>query len=176
MGLFRNIKRKKLRDTLLTEGKLEQYKTKFNLQLKRLDETLKNLKIEVKESFDKGHAYEAKLAVYQFMQVEKMKNNVLKLKTILDKSNLKLDHQKITQEFIDSLNQFKDSLKSNAGSKRKERRAVKTHGKEALKVEDQLSWIDKRIDKIDKKEDKKQNITDKSLDAINVEDFLNGHE
>jgi hypothetical protein len=43
-------------------------------------------------------------------------------------------------------------------------------------LDSQLEWIDKKVEKVDKSMDRKENISDKSLAQIDVEAYINAHE
>jgi len=176
MGLFRNRRRNKLKQKLIAEGKLNQFRTKFKTQINQLETQLSQIKKNVQKAHEAKNDYEAKMFVYQYNETNDLKKSVLKLLTILEKAELKKDSQEIYQEFVDQLEQFKNQFKANKESPRKNRRIVRKYRKEAKSLDHQLDWIDKTITRIDRKEDRKENISDKSVNKIDVEAFLSSHE
>lgn len=176
MGWLRKRKHNKLREQLLTEGKLSQYKDKFKRQIKHLDERIRLLDADAKKAYDSNSMDEAKIIIHEIQSVKEMKANIQKLYATLEKASLKKESQSFYHDFVAQLEDFRTAFKDDRGAKRKEKRSVKRYKREVRSVSSHLDWIDSKIEKLDKSMDKKQNLTDASLANIDVEAYFNGHE
>ena len=176
MGWLRNRRRNHLKNDLIQEGKLNQYATKFQRQIKQLDEQIRVFDLKAKEAFEKNEDTETRMNIYQVRELKKLKTDIQKLLTFLQKAAVKKDAQDIYQEFLTQLDQFKEAYRSDKGKKRKERRTVRKYKREVGALDSQLEWIDKKVEKTDKSMDRKENITEKSLAKIDVEAYMNSHE
>lgn len=176
MGWLRKRRRNHLKNELLQEGKLNQYATKFERQIKRLDDQIRVFDVKAKDAYTAKDDYETRMNIYQVRELKKLRADIQKLLTFLQKAAVKKDAQDMYQEFLHQLDQFKDAYRSDKGKKRKERRTVRKYKREVGSLDSQLEWIDKKVDKVDKSMDRKENITDKSLAQIDVEAYMNDHE
>lgn len=176
MGWLRKRRHNKLKEQLLTAGKLDQYKDKFKRQIKQLDERVRLLDKDAQAAYASKAMDEAKIIIHEIQSVKEMKTNIQKLYATLEKASLKKESQSFYHDFVAQLEDFRNAFKDDRGSKRKEKRSVKRYKKEVSSVSSHLEWIDKRIEKLDKSMDKKQNLTDASLANIDVEAYFNDHE
>ncbi len=176
MGWLRNKRRNKLKEQLIKEGKLEQFRTKFKHQIKNIDDHIRVFDNHVKEAHSKRNDHEARLAIYQINEAQKLRNSILTLLATLEKAALQKDSQEIYEEFLFQLGQFKDAFKEDKTKKRKVRRVVKRYKKEVTQLDSQLDWIDRKVERIDKSLDRKENISEKSLATIDVESYLKSNE
>ena len=176
MGWLRKRRHNKLKDQLLSEGKLDQYKDKFKRQLKHLDERIRLLDKEALKAYEAKSMDDAKIIIHEIQAVKEMKTNIQKLYATLEKASLKKESQSFYHDFVSQLEDFRNAFKDDRGAKRKEKRTVKRYKKEVSSVSSHLEWIDTRIEKLDKSLDKKQNLTDASLANIDVEAYFKSHE
>ena len=176
MGWLRKRRRNHLKNELLQEGKLNQYATKFERQIKRIDDQIRVFDSKAKAAYEAKNDQEARLNIYQVRELNKLRDDIQKLLTFLQKAAVKKDAQDIYQEFLTQLDQFRDAYRSDKGKKRKERRSVRKYKREVGALDSQLEWIDKKVEKVDKSMDRKENISDKSLAQIDVEAYIHAHE
>lgn len=176
MGWLRKRRRNHLKKELLQEGKLNQYATKFERQIKRIDDQIRVFDVKAKEAYQASDDTETRMNIYQVRELKKLRADIQKLLTFLQKAAVKKDAQDIYQEFLTQLDQFKDAYRSDKGKKRKERRSVRKYKREVGALDSQLEWIDKKVEKVDKSMDRKENLSEKSLAAIDVEAYMNDHE
>ena len=172
MGWLRNRRRNKLKEALIQEGKLNQFQHKFTHQIKTLDERLRVLKTKAKEAHDQKDDYETRLRIHQHQETQAIKENVQKLLATLEKAALTKENQDVYDEFITQLDAFSKAFKDDRPKKRKTKRSIRKYKRQAHNVSGDLSWIDKRVDRIDKSLDRKENLTDKSLERIDIEAFF----
>ena len=172
MGWLRNRRRNKLKETLMKEGKLEQFKNKFIVHIGKIDEQLRVLNVQAKKAYEAKEDHETRLYIHQIQEADELKKRLQNLLATLEKAASTKAAQEPYHRFLDQLDDFKDAF-SDQKIKRKDRRKLKRYKKEVTGASSQLDWIDKRIEKLDKSLDKKENITDKSLSKIDVEGFFN---
>jgi DNA repair exonuclease SbcCD ATPase subunit len=176
MGLLRKKRHNRLKEQLLNEGKLDQFRGKFSRQIKLLDDKKSKLDEQARKAYEAKEDYETRILIHQINELKKVKQNIQALLATLEKADLQRDSQNIYQEFIEQLESFQKSFKDNSGKKRKDRKALKKYKKEASSVSDHFDWIDKKVERIDRALDKKENITEKSLNMIDVDAYFNADE
>lgn len=176
MGWLRNRRRNKLKDALVKEGKLNQFRTKFQSQIKKIDDQMRGYDAEAKAAHAKGADYETRLKIYQVNEANHLRNEILRLLAILEKASMQKDSQESYQEFISQLNQFNVAFNEDKNKKRKERKVLRRYRSETHQLESQIDWIDKRVERIDRSIDRKENISDKSLANIDVEGYFKSNE
>lgn len=176
MGWLRNRRRNKLKDALIKEGKLNQFRTKFQSQVKKIDDQIRGYDAEAKSAHAKGNDYETRLKIYQVNEANHLRNEILRLLSILEKASMQKDSQEIYQEFISQLSQFNAAFNEDKNKKRKERRVIRRYRSETHQLESQINWIDKKVERIDRSIDRKENISDKSLSKIDVDSYFKSNE
>lgn len=172
MGWLRKRRRNKLKEALIQEGKLGQFKHKFTHQIKSLDERLNVLKVKAKEAYEQNDDFETRLCIHQHEETAAIKENVQKLLVTLEKASLTKESQEVYDEFITQLDAFSKAFRDDRPKKRKTKRSMRKYKRQVHNITGDLSWIDKRVERIDKSIDRKENMTDKSLDRIDVEAFF----
>ena len=172
MGWLRKRRRNKLIEALIQEGKLNQFQHKFTHQIKTLDERLRVLKTKAKEAYDQKDNNETRLRIHQHQETQAIKENIQKLLATLEKAALTKENQDVYDEFITQLDSFSKAFKDDRPTKRKSKRSMQKYKRQARNVSGDLSWIDKQVGRIDKSLDRKDNLTDNSLDRIDIEAFF----
>lgn len=172
MGWLRNRRRNKLKETLMKEGKLEQFRNKFILHIQKIDEQLNLLNVKAKQAHEAKDDYQTRLIIHQYQNAEELKKRLQALLATLEKAASTKAAQETYHTFLDQLHEFKDAFTDNK-IKLKDRRKLKRYKKSVSGASSQLDWIDKRVEKLDKSLDRKENITEKSLNKIDVEGFFN---
>jgi|GEM_PF-3908934 len=176
MGWLRNRRRNRLKQALIQEGKLNQFRHKFKHQLSQLDEKLSELTRKAKVAYEANQDTDTRLYIYQHQETVSVRDNIQKLLTTLEKAELTKESQAVYDEFIHQLESFSKVFKDERPKKRKSRKTLRRYKRQVNHVTGDLSWIDKRVERIDKSLDRKENLTDKSLSKIDIEAFFNDHK
>lgn len=176
MGWLRNRRRNKLKEALIQEGKLAQFKHKFTHQINSLEDTLRVLKVKAKEAYEQKDDHETRLRIHQYNETTTVKENIQKLLATLEKAALTKESQAVYDEFILQLGAFQKSLKEDRPKKRRVKRGIRKYKRQINVVTHDLSWIDQKVERIDKSLDRKENLTDKSLEKIDIEAFFNANQ
>jgi uncharacterized membrane protein YdfJ with MMPL/SSD domain len=172
MGWFRNRRRNKLKETLMKEGRLDQFRNKFILHIQKIDEQLNLISAQAKKAHQAKDDYQTRLLIHRHQESEELKRKLQALLATLEKASATKAAQETYHRFLDQLNEFKDAF-SDQKIKRKDRRKLKRYKKSIKGTTDDLEWIDRRVEKLDKALDRKDNLTEKSLNKIDVEGFFN---
>lgn len=171
MGWLRNRRRNKLKETLMKEGKLEQFRNKFILHIQKIDEQLNLLKQKAHKAHEAKDDYQTRLSIHQYQEAEELKKKLQALLATLEKASATKEAQDTYHTFLDQLNAFKEAFSDNK-IKFGDRRKLRRYKKSISGASSQLDWIDRRVEKLDKSLDRKENITEKSLNKIDVEGFF----
>ena len=172
MGWFRNRRRNQLKEQLIAEGRLQQYKQRFDVQMRNLDDKMKNLKKQIKEAYERKDEFDTRLKIHQIEEVKTIQQNLRKLLATLEKADLTKASQETYQHFITQLEQFRQAFQEGNKTRRKEKRKFKKYRKESSTVADHLEWIDKKVVQMDKSLDRKDNMTDKALSKIDIDSYV----
>lgn len=172
MGWLRNRRRNKLKETLMKEGRLEQFRNKFILHIQKLDEQLNLLNSQALKAREAKDDYQTRLSIHRHQETEELKHKLQALLATLEKASATKAAQDTYHTFLDQLNEFKDAF-SSGKIKWRDRRKLRRYKRSIKDTTSSLDWIDRRVEKLDKSLDRKDNITEKSLNKIDVEGFFN---
>jgi hypothetical protein len=170
-GLFRKLRRRKLKQQLLKEGRLDAYIKRFNSRIQDLERKRQKY---IDMAFDgkaQNDAAKMKLGIKYTQYVEGLLGKMRNLKARLEAASLALDSQEAYNELVVAVDEFTGELKDGKMRRGKQRRILRRWRRETGTLASQLRMIDARLDKIDTNMDKifedKEN-----YDDVNVDEFF----
>lgn len=150
MGLFRNIRRSKLKKQLIKEAELNQYVKQFDVTLEKLN----NVKLKyidmVKQGKTESNQDLIDLGIQYTVIVQENIKKIMQLKNTLEAARLSLDNQDAYNQFVEAVSAYTDTIKEQKTSKNKTRRTMNKHVRETKHLAQHMSMVDDKISKIEK--------------------------
>jgi transcriptional antiterminator Rof (Rho-off) len=170
-GLFRKLRKRKLKQRLLKEGQLNAYISKFHSRIQDLEKKRQkyiDMAHQGKVNQDEG---QMKLGIKYTQYVDSNLTKMRGLKARLEAANLMLDSQDAYNEMVLAVSEFTGEMKDGSVRKGKQRRILRRWKKETGTLSSQIRMIDSRLDKIDNNMEKvfqdNQDYSD-----VNVDEFF----
>jgi transcriptional antiterminator Rof (Rho-off) len=170
-GLFRKLRKRKLKQTLLKEGQLDAYIKKFNSRIQTMEQKRQkyiDMAYLGKQSNDEG---QMKLGIKYTQYVEGILSKMRGLKARLEAASIAVDSQAAYNDMVLAVSDFTGELKDGSMRKGKQRRILRRFKRETGTLASQIRMIDARLDKIDNNMEKifedNQDFSD-----VNVDDFF----
>lgn len=174
MGWISRRRRKRLQKELIEQGKLDTYRKRLNqyvvsLQNKETDmvETIKKVK--------DTDPYQAKILIQQVTEIKGLIKRIQRVNVFLDNYATKHETADVYEDFLNYLNEANKSS-GKAPSKGKNRRALNKSQRKIKDLNQLFDYIDKKIGKFEKHDLEETPKSSQSLDAIDVEAFLESYE
>lgn len=170
-GLFRKLRKRKLKQQLLKEGRLDAYIKKFNSRIQDLEKKRQKYIDMAYRGKEVNDDAQMKLGIKYTQYVEGLLGKMRNLKARLEAASLALDSQEAYNELVVAVDEFTGEMKSGSMRKGKQRRILRRWHRQTGTLASQLRMIDARLDKIDNNMEKI--FEDKeSYDDVNVDEFF----
>jgi hypothetical protein len=170
-GLFRGLRKRKLKQRLLKEGQLDTYVKKFHSRIQDMEKKRQKY-IDMahlgKVNNDEG---QMKLGIKYTQYVEGLLNKMRGLKARLEAASLAIDSQDAYNEMVLAVSEFTGEMKSGSVRKGKQRRILRRWKRETGTLASQIRMIDLRLNKIDNNMDKMFE-DNQDYSDVNVDDFF----
>lgn len=149
MGFFRNRRKRKLKQELLRQGRLDTYTKRFDIRIKELEKTLQKY---VDMALDGKRENDEQKMVLGIKYTKYIEGNLAKMRNLkgsLEAARLGVDSQAAYNELVQAVAEFTGELKENRVSKWFQRRVLRRHKRATGTLASQLRMIDDRLEKID---------------------------
>jgi transcriptional antiterminator Rof (Rho-off) len=170
-GLFRSLRKRKLKQRLLKEGQLDAYVKKFHSRIQDMEKKRQKY-IDMAHlgnvNNDEG---QMKLGIKYTQYVEGLLNKMRGLKARLEAASLAIDSQDAYNEMVLAVSEFTGEMKSGSVRKGKQRRILRRWKRETGTLASQIRMIDLRLNKIDNNMDKMFE-DNQDYSDVNVDDFF----
>ncbi len=170
-GLFRKLRKRKLKQSLLKEGQLDSYIKKFNSRIQTMEKKRQKYIDMAYSGKARNDENQMKLGIKYTYYVEGLLNKMRSLKARLEAASIAVDSQEAYNEMVVAVSEFTGELKEGSMRKGKQRRILRRFKKETGTLASQIRMIDARLDKIDNNMEKifedNQDFSD-----VNVNDFF----
>jgi hypothetical protein len=173
-GLFRKLRKRKLKRRLLKEGQLDAYIRRFHSRIQDMERKRQNyidMAHQGRLNQDEG---QMRLAIKYTEYVDGILTKMRGLKLRLETASLSIDSQDAYNDMILAIGEFTGEMKECSVRKGKQRRILRRWRKETGTLASRIRMIDSRLDKIDNNMEK---IFDDKTDYrdVNVEEFFSKH-
>jgi hypothetical protein len=170
-GLFRKLRKRKLKQQLLKEGQLDAYIKKFHSRIQDMEKKRQKY-IDMahlgKQNHDEG---QMKIGIQYTNYVDAHLTKMRGLKARLEGASLMLDSQEAYNEMVLAVSEFTGEMKEGSMRKGKQRRILRRWKRETGTLASQIRLIDARLDKIDNNMEKV--FTDNTKpDVVDVDGFF----